>query len=122
MKIIDTYSDILNLYNDGVFDKKLWDNYATDAYKSLKETVENDYYGRLSHDYEQEISSVLNNLFRNTDNAEKAHKTAHILTLNLSINFTSVTTCFQQLRLLHHQYGIKIPLILFVTIIYFSTI
>ena len=31
-----------------------------------------------------------------------------ILMLNLSVNFASVATCFQQFRLLHHQYSISI--------------
>lgn len=30
-----------------------------------------------------------------------------ILMLNLSVNFASVATCFQQFRLLHHQYSIN---------------
>lgn len=90
MKIIDTYNDIFNSYNDGVFDKKLWDNYAADAYKGLKETVENDYYGRLSHDYEQEILSILNNLFRNADKAEKAHDSFLKATENLGDKIYSI--------------------------------
>lgn len=60
LKIIDTYSDIFNSYENGVFNKELWDNYALSAFSGLKEKIEQD-FSRLV-DYKDKIFEILNDL------------------------------------------------------------
>ena len=43
MKIIDTYNDVFNIYENGVFQKELWDKYALSVFPGLKDKVEKDF-------------------------------------------------------------------------------
>lgn len=83
LKIIDTYNDIFKSYENGVFNKALWDNYAASAFPRLKENIEQD-VSRLA-DYEDKIYAILNDMPKNIDLAETAHQSFTNTTKNLSI-------------------------------------
>ncbi len=82
MKIIDTYSDIFNVYENGVFNKTLWDNYVFSVFDGLKAKVEQD-FSRLT-DYKDKIFEILNNLQKNIESAKTAHQSFINTTKNLS--------------------------------------
>lgn len=82
MKIIDTYNDIFKSYENGVFNKALWDNYAVSAFQGLKEKIEQD-FSRLT-DYKDKIYKILNNMPKNIESAEMAHQSFINTTNNLS--------------------------------------
>lgn len=82
MIIIDTYDSIFSAYNNGVFDKKLWDNYASSAFPGLRTKVEQD-FSRLS-EYKDSIYTILNDVPKNIEAAETAHQSFVKATENLS--------------------------------------
>lgn len=82
MKIIDTYSNIFKSYENNVFNKALWDNYAISAFDGLKEKIEKD-FSRLT-DYKDKIYKILNDVPRNIKSAEIAHQSFINATKNLS--------------------------------------
>ena len=82
MKIIDTYNDIYKSYENGVFNKTLWDNYAVSAFPGLKEKIEQD-FSRLA-DYKDKIYEILNGIPKNIEAAETAHQSFLNATKNLS--------------------------------------
>lgn len=82
MKIIDTYDSIFSAYDSGVFDKKLWDNYASSAFTGLKTKVEQD-FSRLT-EYKDKINTILNDVPKNIEAVETAHQSFVKVTQNLS--------------------------------------
>lgn len=82
MKIIDTYSNIFKSYENNVFNKALWDNYAISSFDGLKEKIEKD-FSRLT-DYKDKIYKILNDVPRNIKSAEIAHQSFINATKNLS--------------------------------------
>ena len=82
LKIIDTYNDIYKSYENGVFNKTLWDNYAVSAFPGLKEKIEQD-FSRLA-DYKDKIYEILNGIPKNIEAAETAHQSFLNATKNLS--------------------------------------
>lgn len=82
MKIINTYSDIFYAYENGIFNKLLWDNYANSAFPGLKEKIEQD-FSRLA-DYKDKIPEILNDLPKNIHAAKTAHQSFINATNNLS--------------------------------------
>lgn len=82
VKIIDTYNNIFKSYENDVFNKTLWDNYAISAFNGLKEKVEQD-FSRLT-DYKDKIYEILNNIPKNIKSAETAHQSFVNATKNLS--------------------------------------
>lgn len=87
MKIIDTYNDIYKSYENGVFNKTLWDNYAVSAFPGLKEKIEQD-FSRLA-DYKDKIYEILNGIPKNIEAAETAHQSFLNATKNLSDKITN---------------------------------
>lgn len=85
MKIIDTYDSIFNVYRDGVFSRKLWENYAENIYSGLKEKIEKDYLDRLvdTADYDKIILPVLNGICTNKNSVQKVHNSFLEATENL---------------------------------------
>ena len=82
LKIIDTYNDIYKSYENGVFNKTLWDNYAVSAFPGLKGKIEQD-FSRLA-DYKDKIYEILNGIPKNIEAAETAHQSFLNATKNLS--------------------------------------
>lgn len=82
MKIIDTYNDSYKSYENGVFNKTLWDNYAVSAFPGLKGKIEQD-FSRLA-DYKDKIYEILNDIPKNIEAAETAHQSFLSATKNLS--------------------------------------
>lgn len=82
MKIIDTYSNIFNVYENGVFKKTLWDNYAISAFDGLKDKIEQD-FSRLA-ECQDKVYAVLNDVHKNIEMAETAHQSFLNATKNLS--------------------------------------
>lgn len=72
MKIIDTYNDVFNIYENGVFQKELWDKYALSVFPGLKDKVEKD-FSRVSV-YKDKIYAILNDFPKNRDKAEMVHQ------------------------------------------------
>ncbi|MCH5315880.1 MAG: hypothetical protein J1E81_08200 [Eubacterium sp.] len=83
MKIIDTYSDIFKAYENGSFNKDLWDHYASSAFPGLKNKIEKD-FSRVA-EYKDKIYTILNNVQKNIEAAEMAHKSFINTTKNLSV-------------------------------------
>lgn len=82
MKIIDTYNDIFGVYENGVFNKALWENYALSAFPCLKGKIEKDY---LSYpEYKDKITEILNDVPQKREEAEKVHQSFIKATENLS--------------------------------------
>lgn len=82
MKIIDTYNDISGVYENGVFNKALWENYALSAFPYLKGKIEKDY---LSFpEYKDKITEILNDVPQKRKEAEKVHQSFIKATENLS--------------------------------------
>lgn len=82
LKIIDTYNDIFKSYENGVFNKTLWDNYALSAFPRLKHKVEND-FSRVA-EYKDKIYAILNDVPKNIQTAKTAHQSFIHVTKNLS--------------------------------------
>ena len=82
LKIIDTYNDIFKSYENGVFNKTLWDSYAISAFPGLKHKVKKD-FSRVAK-YKDKIYNILNGLQRNIESAETAHQSFINATKNLS--------------------------------------
>ncbi|MDE5670024.1 MAG: hypothetical protein K2I14_00975, partial [Eubacterium sp.] len=82
MKIIDTYSNIFKSYENNVFNKVLWDNYAISAFGGLNEKIEKD-FSRLT-DYKDKIYKILTDVPRKIKSAEIAHQSFINATKNLS--------------------------------------
>lgn len=87
MKIIDTYNDIYKSYENDVFNKTLWDNYAVSAFPGLKEKIEQD-FSRLA-DYKDKIYEILNGIPKNIEAAEIAHQSFLNAAKNLSDKITN---------------------------------
>lgn len=82
MKIIYTYNDISKVYENGVFDKTLWDSYADSAFPGLKTKVEKD-FSRIT-EYKDKVYQILNDFQKNIKEAETAHQSFIKATENLS--------------------------------------
>lgn len=82
MKIIDTYNDIFNSYENGVFNKELWDKYAFSVFPGLKTKVEQD-FSRIT-EYKDKIFTILNDVMKKLQEAETAHNSFVKATENLS--------------------------------------
>lgn len=82
MIIIDTYDSIFSAYDNGVFDKNLWDGYASSAFPGLKTKVEQD-FSRFN-EYKDQINAILNDVKMNMEATETAHQSFVKVTKNLS--------------------------------------
>lgn len=83
LKIIDTYSDIFKAYENGSFNKDLWDNYIISAFPGLKNKIEKD-FSKVA-EYKDKIYTILNDVQKNIEAAEMAHKSFINTTKNLSV-------------------------------------
>ena len=63
LKIIDTYNDIFFAYENEIFKKDLWDNYADSVFQGLKVKVEQD-FSRLNK-YKDKVYEILNDVPKN---------------------------------------------------------
>lgn len=82
MKIIDTYGGIFEVYENGVFNKELWNRYAVSISPELKIKVEQD-FSRIS-EYKDKIYEILNAVPKNREKADEAHKSFVKATENLT--------------------------------------
>lgn len=82
MKIIDTYSEIFGVYENGKFNKDLWEIYAASAFPYLKDKIEKD-FSRVS-EYKDKIYEILDDVPKNLETAETVHNSFVKVTENLS--------------------------------------
>lgn len=81
MKIIDTYDNILSVYQDGKFNLELWEKYADNIPINLKQKVKSDY---LRNDFDNLGLPVLNALPDKKDLLEQGHSSFLKVTDHLS--------------------------------------
>ena len=81
MKIIDTYSEIFNCFEEGKFDISLWEKYADSIFPNMSNKLKED---SKDYDFEKEILPVIQNLFKSKEKALMAHSAFIKATENLS--------------------------------------
>ncbi len=81
MKIIDTYSEIFNCFEEGKFNISLWEKYVDSIFPNLLNKLEED---SKDYDFEKEILPVIQNLFKSKEKALMAHSAFIKATENLS--------------------------------------
>jgi len=89
MKVIDTYNDILNLFQNSKnkFDQKLWQIYACEISAELPEKCFND---SASYDFNKNIQPVLDNTINSKAKLKEAHNSFLSITKGLNERLVNV--------------------------------
>lgn len=87
MKIIDTYHKIADCFNDGVFNIENWQRYSDSISTGLAVKLKSDI---ADYDFQKDILPILNDVVRNLDKLDIAHRSFLSLTGGLSEKLQSV--------------------------------
>lgn len=81
MKIIDTYSEIFNCFEEGKFNISLWEKYVDSIFPNMSNKLKED---SKDYDFEKEILPVIQNLFKSKEKALMSQSAFIKATENLS--------------------------------------